>query len=330
VSAASPLLSIRDLKSYLRTPQGVVRAVDGVSLELAAGRTLGLVGESGCGKSVLARSVLGLLPESILIKAGGEIRYEGRDLRCLSERELRSVRGREIAMIFQDPMTSLNPVMAVGAQSEQALRLHLCCSRAEARERAVDLLDSVGITAPARRAENYPHELSGGMRQRVMIAIALACGPKVLIADEPTTALDVTVQAQILDLLQELQEKRGMALILITHNLGVVAGMADEVAVMYAGRIVEHGPTSALLAAPRMPYTAALLRSVPRLDDPVHSRLEAIGGRPPLLIEPPPGCRFAPRCPRATSICAQAPAETREPADARGFRCWHPLEAAHG
>jgi oligopeptide/dipeptide ABC transporter ATP-binding protein len=288
------------------------------------------VGESGCGKSVLARSILGLLPESILIKAGGEIRYEGRDLRDLSERELRSVRGREIAMIFQDPMTSLNPVMAVGAQIEQALRLHLCCSRAEARERAVDLLDSVGITAPARRAENYPHELSGGMRQRVMIAIALACGPKVLIADEPTTALDVTVQAQILDLLQELQEKRGMALILITHNLGVVAGMADEVAVMYAGRIVEHGPTSALLAAPRMPYTAALLRSVPRLDDPVHSRLEAIGGRPPLLVEPPPGCRFAPRCPRATGLCAQDPAETRERADSRGFRCWHPLEAADG
>jgi len=330
VSAASPLLSIRDLKSYLRTPHGVVRAVDGVSLELAAGRTLGLVGESGCGKSVLARSILGLLPESILIRAGGEIRYAGRDLRDLSERELRSVRGREIAMIFQDPMTSLNPVMQVGAQIEQALRLHLRCSRAEAREHAVDLLDSVGITAPARRVENYPHELSGGMRQRVMIAIALACGPKVLIADEPTTALDVTVQAQILDLLQELQEKRGMALILITHNLGVVAGMADEVAVMYAGRIVEHGPTGALLAAPRMPYTAALLRSVPRLDDPVHSRLEAIGGRPPPLIEPPPGCRFAPRCPRATGICAQDPAETREQADDRGFRCWHPLEAAHG
>ena len=195
-------------------------------------------------------------------------------------------------------------------------------------KRGIDLLDSVGIPAPARRAESYPHELSGGMRQRVMIAIALACDPKLLIADEPTTALDVTVQAQILDLLQELQQRRGMALILITHNLGVVAGMADEVAVMYGGRIVEHGPTSDLLAAPRMPYTAALLRSVPRITDPVHSRLEVIAGRPPLLVDPPAGCRFAPRCTRVTGRCRSDPPEMRDGPSDRRFRCWHPLEMA--
>jgi len=328
VTAPVPLLSIRDLRSYLRTPQGLVRAVDGVSLDLAPGQTLGLVGESGCGKSVLARSILGLVPDSLMVKAGGEIRFEGRDLRHLQEHEMRSVRGRQIAMIFQDPMTSLNPVKRVGGQIEQALRLHLRFTARQARERAVELLGSVGIPSPRQRAENYPHEMSGGMRQRVMIAIALACDPKVLIADEPTTALDVTVQAQILDLLQEQQEKRGMALILITHNLGVVAGMADEVAVMYAGRIVEHGATGDLLAAPRMPYTAALLRSVPRIADPVHSRLEAIGGRPPILVDPPAGCRFAPRCTRADEVCRREPPEKRDAGTGRRFVCWHPLEAA--
>jgi peptide/nickel transport system ATP-binding protein len=327
VSTDQPLLSIRNLKSYLRTPRGLVRAVDGVSLDVAPGRTLGLVGESGCGKSVLARSILGLVPDSMLDKAGGEIRFVGRDLRRLPEREMRSIRGREIAMIFQDPMTSLNPVKRVGDQIAQALRLHLGQSAREAAERAIELLDSVGIPAPRRRAENYPHEMSGGMRQRVMIAIALACDPKLLIADEPTTALDVTVQAQILNLLQEQQERRGMALILITHNLGVVAGMADEVSVMYAGRIVEHGATSDLLAAPRMPYTAALLRSLPRIDDPVHSRLEAIGGRPPILVDPPAGCRFAPRCARATEACRREPPDTLEAGGDRRFACWHPLEA---
>ncbi len=329
MNIADPLLSLRDLKSYLRTPRGLVRAVDGVTLDLAAGRTLGLVGESGCGKSVLARSILGLLPDAILQKAGGEIRFGGRDLRRSTEAELRKVRGREIAMIFQDPMTSLNPVLKVGPQIEQALRLHLGLRRTEARERAVDLLDQVGIPAARQRAVSYPHELSGGMRQRVMIAIALACDPKLLIADEPTTALDVTVQAQILDLLQEQQARRGMALILITHNLGVVAGMADEVAVMYAGRIVEHGPTAALLADPRMPYTAALLRSAPRLSDPPHTRLEAITGRPPVLVDPPAGCRFAPRCARSREDCRREPPEIEEAGTGRRFACWHPLELAH-
>lgn len=329
MTVAEPLLSVRDLKSYLRTPRGLVRAVDGVSFELRAGQTLGLVGETGCGKSVLARSIMGLIADTILVKAGGEIRFGGRDLRQVEEDELRRIRGREIAIIFQDPMTSLNPVMRVGTQIEQVLRLHLGQSARQARERAIELLDSVGIPSAPRRAENYPHEMSGGMRQRVMIAIALACDPKLLIADEPTTALDVTVQAQILNLLQEQQEKRGMALMLITHNLGVVAGMADHVAVMYAGQIVEHGPTADLLTSPRMPYTAALLRSAPRLVDPPHTRLEAISGRPPILIDPPAGCRFASRCSQRHRNCEQEPTETRDPATGRRFACWHPLSPAN-
>ena len=327
---ALPLLSVRDLRSYLRTPRGMVRAVDGVSFDLHAGETLGVVGETGCGKSVLARSIMGLLPDSVLVKASGEIRFGGCDLRQAGERELRRIRGREIAMIFQDPMTSLNPVIRVGAQIEQVLRLHLGFGARQAQERAVELLDSVGIASARRRAASYPHEMSGGMRQRVMIAIALACDPKLLIADEPTTALDVTVQAQILNLLQEQQEKRRMALILITHNLGVVAGMADNVAVMYAGRFVEHGITSDLLTAPRMPYTAALLRAAPRLADPPHTKLEAIGGRPPILIDPPAGCRFAPRCPRSRKDCERDPPETFHAASGRRFTCWHPIGLSDG
>jgi len=326
---AGALLSIRGLKSYLRTPRGLVRAVDGVSVDLAAGRTLGLVGESGCGKSILARSIMGLIADAVLDKAGGQILFDGRDLRGLSEKEMRRLRGREIAMIFQDPMTSLNPVMRVGDQIGQVLRLHFGSSKAEAQRRAVELLASVGIPSPERRARSFPHELSGGMRQRVMIAIALACDPKLLIADEPTTALDVTVQAQILRLLREQREKRGMALILITHNLGVVAGVADEVAVMYAGRIVEHGQTADLLRAPRMPYTAALMQSAPRLADPPHTRLQAIQGRPPMLIDPPAGCRFAPRCTRAAEICRREPAETTEASGERRWTCWRPLEVGH-
>jgi oligopeptide/dipeptide ABC transporter ATP-binding protein len=327
---ALPLLSIRDLRSYLRTPRGTVRAVDGVSFDLRAGETLGVVGETGCGKSVLARSIMGLLPDSVLVKESGEIRFGECDLRQASERELRSIRGREIAMIFQDPMTSLNPVMRVGAQIQQVLRLHLGFGVRQAQERAVELLDSVGIASARRRAASYPHEMSGGMRQRVMIAIALACDPKLLIADEPTTALDVTVQAQILNLLQEQQEKRRMALILITHNLGVVAGMADNVAVMYAGRFVEYGITSDLLAAPRMPYTAALLRAAPRLADPPHTKLEAIAGRPPILLDPPAGCRFAPRCPRSRKDCERDPPETFHSMSGRRFTCWHPIELSDG
>ena len=320
-----PLLSVQDLKSYLRTPRGLVRAVDGVSFDLNAGETLGIVGETGCGKSVLARSIMGLLPDSILFKASGKVRFGGHDLRQADERALRRIRGREIAMIFQDPMTSLNPVMRVGSQVEQVLRLHLGQGAREAHERAIELLDSVGIASARRRAASYPHEMSGGMRQRVMIAIALACDPKLLIADEPTTALDVTVQAQILNLLQEQQEKRRMALILITHNLGIVAGMADKVAVMYAGRIVEHGITSDLLTAPRMPYTVALLRAAPRLDDPPHTRLDAIGGRPPMLIDPPAGCRFAVRCSRMQKNCRRDPPETILASSGHRFSCWHPI-----
>ena len=327
---ALPLLSVRDLRSYLRTPRGMVRAVDGVSFDLHAGETLGVVGETGCGKSVLARSIMGLLPDSVLVKESGEIRFGEYDLRQAGERELRRIRGREIAMIFQDPMTSLNPVMRIGAQIEQVLRLHLGFGARQAQGRAVELLDSVGIASARRRAANYPHEMSGGMRQRVMIAIALACDPKLLIADEPTTALDVTVQAQILNLLQEQQEKRRMALILITHNLGVVAGMADKVAVMYAGRFVEHGVTSDLLTEPRMPYTAALLRAAPRLADPPHTKLEAIGGRPPILIDPPAGCRFASRCPRSQRDCERDPPETFHAQSGRRYTCWHPIGLSDG
>jgi len=321
-------LEISDLRTYLRTPLGIVRAVDGVSFGVPAGKTLGLVGESGCGKSVLARSILGINPARSTVNLSGQIFFQGRDLRQLPEHELRSLRGKQMAMIFQDPMTSLNPIMPIGRQIAQVIRFHFGVPAIEANERAVALLDSVGMPSPRERALVYPHELSGGMRQRATIAIALSCNPKLLIADEPTTALDVTVQAQILDLLQREQEERQMTLILITHNLGVVAGMADEVAVMYAGRIVERGRTSEILRSPRMPYTAALLRSVPRLSDPSHTRLAAIGGRPPVLIDPAPGCRFAPRCEYASETCNETEPEfTADAGASQGFACWHPLNA---
>jgi len=320
-----PLLVVDDLHTHFRTPRGRVHAVDGVSFALSRGRTLGIVGESGCGKSVLSRTIMGLLPSNAQVPAESRVLFDGRDLRHLSERALREVRGRHMAMIFQDPMTSLNPVMTCGAQIAEALMYHLGLGRRAARDRAIALLASVGIPEPDRRVDHYPHQLSGGMRQRVAIAIALSCEPQLLIADEPTTALDVTVQAEILDLLQQQQRSRNMALILITHDLGVVAGRTDEVAVMYAGRIVERAATATLFAETRMPYTEALLRSIPRLDDPPHTRLDAIAGRPPDLIDPPPGCRFAPRCRYAADDCRQqAPALS---GDRHAFACWHPLRA---
>jgi peptide/nickel transport system ATP-binding protein len=324
------LLVVEDLKTYFRATRGLVRAVDGVSFSLAAGRTLGIVGESGSGKSVLARSLLGLVPEPPGVRAGGSILFGGRDLRRLAEREFRQVRGREIAMVFQDPMTALNPVMPIGRQIAQVLKLHLRMTGTAARARALELLTSVGIPSPRRRLGEYPHQLSGGMRQRVMIALALACDPRLLIADEPTTALDVTVQAQILDLLKRQQEDRHMALILISHDLGVVAGLADDIAVMYAGRIVERASAEALFADMRMPYTAALFRSIPKLANASHTRLEAIGGRPPDLVDLPAGCRFAPRCRFADEQCrAGEPALAGESAE-HVYACWHPMHLHAG
>jgi oligopeptide/dipeptide ABC transporter ATP-binding protein len=321
------LLEVEDLKTWFHTAGGVVHAVDGVSFTLERGRTLAIVGESGSGKTVLSRSVMGLLPARG-VERSGSVRYEGRELVGVPESELRKVWGPQIAMVFQDPMTSLNPVVRIGRQITESMEHHLGLSGKEARERAVALLASVRIPDPQRRMREYPHQLSGGMRQRVSIAIALACGPLLLIADEPTTALDVTVQAQILDLLARQQEERYMAMILVTHDLGVVAGRADEIAVMYAGQIVEKAPTRALFADVKMPYTEALLRSIPRIEEPSHQRLAAIGGRPPVLVDPPVGCRFAPRCPYAQDKCREEAPPLREAATAgHVFRCWFPVAA---
>ncbi len=320
------LLQVTDLHTSFATGRGTVRAVDGVSLTLAAGRTLGIVGESGSGKTVLARSIMGLLPKRGATRTGS-IRFEGQEIGELSPKDLRDFWGRQMAMIFQDPMTSLNPVMKIGKQITEAIHEHLEVDRSHAREMAVALLRSVRIPEPERRMKEYPHQLSGGMRQRVCIAVALACGPALLFADEPTTALDVTVQAQVLELIAQQQRERHMATIMITHDLGVVAGRADEIAVMYAGRIVERAPTAVLFSELRMPYTQALLSSIPRLDQPSHARLSTIPGRPPNLITPPPGCRFAPRCAFAQDRC-----RTEEPplvaGDAPGheYRCWFPVD----
>ena len=327
-----PLLQVRGLTTHFETARGVLKAVDGVSFDLWPGRMLGVVGESGSGKSVLSRSILGLNPRNVLAGRGGEVIFEGRDLRKLSEKELREVRGEGISMIFQDPMTALNPVMKVGRQIAESLRVHRGMDKKAAREKAIDLLKQVGIPSPQRRVDEYPHQLSGGMRQRVMIAIALSCEPRLLIADEPTTALDVTVQAQILELLEKLKEERHMAIILITHDLGVVAGHADEIAVMYAGRIVEKGPARTLFTSTRMPYTQALLESIPRLEYDSHTRLRVIAGRPPDLVNAPPGCKFNPRCIRAGAKCrAEEPELTPAEDDLQHeFRCWYPVGGPTG
>ena len=319
------LLEVEDLRTAFHTPEGVVRAVDGVSFTLDRGRTLAIVGESGSGKTVLSRSVMGLLPGRG-VERSGSVRYEGRELLGRPERELREVWGPQMAIIFQDPMTSLNPVVRIGRQLTEGMVHHLDLSKREAEERALALLSSVRIPDPERRMREYPHQLSGGMRQRVSIAVALACGPLLLIADEPTTALDVTVQAQILDLLAAQQRERFMAMILVTHDLGVVAGRADEIAVMYAGQIVEQAPTRALFADVKRPYTEALLRSIPRIEDPSHQRLSAIGGRPPKLVDPPDGCRFAPRCPYVQDRCrAEAPPLREASVPGHLYRCWFPI-----
>ncbi len=323
-----PLLRVRDLKTYFVTEHGggIARAVDGVSFDVHPGETLGVVGESGCGKTVTSLSLLRLVPEPPgHILPGSFIEFEGRNLLALTPRELRAVRGNDIAMIFQEPMTSLNPVFTAGDQIAEAAIVHHGLSRRAARARAIEMLSLVGIPDPETRVDHYPHQLSGGMRQRVMIAMALVCRPKVLIADEPTTALDVTIQAQILELLDRLQAELGMAVILITHDLGIVAGTVDRVLVMYAGQVVETAPTPALFARPLHPYTEGLLASVPRLDTP-RRRLHAIPGQVPAATGWPTGCRFHPRCPYAWDRCAaeEPPlldAGTGEPAS-HGVRCW--------
>jgi oligopeptide/dipeptide ABC transporter ATP-binding protein len=322
------LLEVKDLKTHFFTREGVVRAVDGLSFSLEAGRTVGLVGESGCGKSVTALSIMGLIPKPPAKIVDGSVEFQGRDLTKLSERELEDVRGREIAMIFQDPMTSLNPTLRVRTQITEVLDRHFGYSKDEARRRAVELLEEVQIPNAADRLEDYPHRFSGGMRQRVMIAIAIACNPKLLIADEPTTALDVTVQAEILDLLEELRREHEMGLILITHDMGVVAEVADDVAVMYAGQIVEQASTLELFDHPEHPYTEALLGALPQLEgeNVRQGRLLSIPGRPPDLIMPPEGCRFAPRCPHADlgDGCAETLPELRRIRPNHLVRSRHP------
>jgi oligopeptide/dipeptide ABC transporter ATP-binding protein len=309
------LLEIDNLQTHFRTPDGINRAVDGVSFHVKAGETLAVVGESGCGKSVSALAVMGLVPSPPGRIAGGAIRFEGRDLLEMGEEDIRKIRGPQIAMIFQEPMTSLNPLLAIGTQLTEGMRLHLGLSASAALARALELLSMVGIPEPKRRLAQYPHHFSGGMRQRVMIAMALSCHPKLIIADEPTTALDVTIQAQILDLLKDLTSRLGAALILITHNLGIVARYTDRVNVMYAGRIVESGTTRQIFARPRHPYTIGLMGSVPRLDRPRAERLTPIRGQPPDLARLDGACSYRPRCRWAIPRCAETfpPLEAVEP-----------------
>jgi peptide/nickel transport system ATP-binding protein len=321
-----PLLKVTDLHTQFKTGRGLVRSVDGVSFSLDRGAALGIVGESGSGKTVLSRSIMGLLPKRNTIKSGSVV-FEGQELINMSLRDRRAIWGKEMSMIFQDPMTSLNPVMRVGKQIGEGLRLHLGMSKAEARATALRLLQDVRIPSPERRLDQYAFELSGGMRQRVMIALAMSCGPALLFADEPTTALDVTVQAQILDLLGEQRRERNMSLILVTHDLGVVAGRTDDIAVMYGGKLVEMAPTRELFANMKMPYTEALLYSIPKLADPSHTRLNVIGGRPPDLVNPSAGCRFAPRCAYAQARCREEEppliATVEDPRHT--YACWYPV-----
>ena len=322
------LLEVKDLQTHFHTREGVVRAVDGVSFSIEKGKTLGIVGESGCGKSVTALSIMGLIPQPPAKIAGGSVLFEGRDLVGLSERELEDVRGREIAMIFQDPMTSLNPTLTIGLQITETIRRHYGVPKEQARKRAVELLEEVQIPRAAERLGDYPHRFSGGMRQRVMIAIALSCNPKLLIADEPTTALDVTVQAQVLDLLDDLRHQHEMAMIIITHDMGVVAEAADDIVVMYAGQIVEQAGVLDLFDRPEHPYTEALLGALPQLEGKGirQGRLTAIAGRPPDLIDPPAACRFAPRCAHANANdgCATHMPELRELRQGHWVRSEHP------
>ncbi|MFC3677402.1 ABC transporter ATP-binding protein [Ferrovibrio xuzhouensis] len=315
------LLEVDGLRTHFATDGGEFRAVDGVSFAVDAGKTLGIVGESGCGKSVTSLSVMGLLPARIARVAGGSIRFKGTDLLTLDEDAKRDLRGNRLAMIFQEPMTSLNPAFTIGDQIMEGLIRHKKLNREQARQAAIAMLRQVRIPAPEQRVDDYPHQLSGGMRQRAMIAMALACGPELLIADEPTTALDVTVQAQILDLLRDLQRDTGAAILLISHDLGVIAEMADHVAVMYAGRVVEQASVDALFDAPQHPYTIGLLGSIPRLDQD-QERLAVIEGSVPDPARPPPGCRFEPRCPFADEQCRAAQPDLRDVLPGHAVACW--------
>ena len=322
----NPLLKVENLRAFLPTPNGDVHAVDGVSFVLESGRTLGLVGESGCGKTMTAYSIMGLLPRHAEVPGETRVEFHGQNLIGLPGSQLRQILGKDIAMIFQDPTLSLNPVLKVGRQITEVLIHHLHIDKPAARKRALELLNQVGLPMAERRYDQYPHQLSGGLRQRVAIAIALACEPQLLIADEPTTALDVTVQAEILDLLATLQQDNQMAMILITHDLGVVAGRTHETAVMYAGKIIEQASTAELFGNIRMPYTRALMDAIPRLTNRPHTKLQAIGGHPPDLVDPPPGCRFEQRCPEAAPLCQQQePTLKNIDGQSHRFACWYPL-----
>jgi len=321
----SPLLVVEDLKTHFELPAGMVKAVDGVSFQLAPGKTLGVVGESGSGKTVLSRTIMRLTLGNN-VHTSGSVLFEGREILDVSLKAMQRTWGLEMAMVFQDPMTSLNPVVKIGRQVTEHIRKHLNVPKKEAQATALQLLRSVRIPEPEARFGAYPHELSGGMRQRVSIAIALACGPKILLADEPTTALDVTVQHQILNLLSQQRRERHMAMILVTHDLGVVAGRTDEIAVMYAGKIVEKAPTWMLFSKVQHPYTEALLRSIPRTTQRNHTRLAAIAGRPPDLINPPSGCKFSPRCPYAQQKCREEEPQLQTTAESEhAFACWYPV-----
>ncbi len=314
------MLTVKNLKTYFYTDAGCAKAVDGVSFSIEKGKVLGIVGESGCGKSVTSLSIMGLLDPVTARVEGGEILFHDQDLLTLTPAQMRKIRGDRISMIFQEPMTSLNPVLTVGYQIEEALRLHRGMDKAAARERTVALLKLVGIPEPAKRIDEYPHQLSGGMRQRVMIAMALSCDPELLIADEPTTALDVTIQAQILALLAELQERLGMGIIIISHDLGVIAEMADDVMVMYAGQMVEYAPTEQLLEHPLHPYTIGLMNSLPDITVSV-KRLKALDGVVPSLYDMPQGCRFAPRCDQCREACKSGEIPLAVLPDGRQVRC---------
>jgi oligopeptide/dipeptide ABC transporter ATP-binding protein len=305
IKPMSDLIQVKDLQTSFFTPEGEVRAIDGVSFAIGEGKTLGLVGESGCGKSVTSLSIMRLIPSPPGKIVGGEIFYRGRDLLKLGNEDMRKIRGNEISMIFQEPMTSLNPVFTVGNQIGEAIKLHQGLGKRQTRDKTIEMLRLVKIADPESRVDSYPHQLSGGMRQRVMIAMALSCNPSLLIADEPTTALDVTIQAQILELMKELQQKIGMALLLITHDLGVVAEQADDVAIMYAGKIVERASALAIFTKPLHPYTVGLLNSLPGVGAEKKKRLDAIPGVVPSPLNLPSGCRFRDRCPKAADTCAQ-------------------------
>ncbi|MGI6358761.1 MAG: ABC transporter ATP-binding protein [Bacillota bacterium] len=320
------LLVVNNLRTEIRTRQGRFNAVDGISFELNRGETVAVVGESGCGKSMTALSIMGLLPQPLGRVLAGEILFQGRDLCQLSKREMQTLRGRDLAMIFQEPMTSLNPVLSIGEQLQEGLMLHRRMGKNEAREYSTELLRQVGIPSAADRLTSYPHQLSGGMRQRVMIAMAMSCQPSLLIADEPTTALDVTIQAQILRLLKDLQEQRATSILLITHDLGVVAGMADRVLVMYLGRLVEAASVHTLFSRPLHPYTDGLLRSIPSMRQK-RQRLHQIDGAVPKPTDAPGGCPFHPRCPQASAICAKQAPELRSGGEGVQIACWHPLHS---